>query len=155
MEVKVDLAAAQRYGVKPGDVRRAAATLVESEEVGDIFRGGRAYDVHVWSTPATRSNAASVANLPIDTPGGGRVSLGRVAHVEIKPLPNVIHHENTSRSIDVLVGVNGRDLGSVANAVSETVEDTKFPLGYHAELLGEFAERQSAQKHLAVYESAP
>jgi len=151
MEVKVDLAAAQRYGVKPGDVRRAAATLVESEEVGDIFRGGRAYDVHVWSTPATRSNAASVANLPIDTPGGGRVSLGRVAHVEIKPLPNVIHHENTSRSIDVLVGVNGRDLGSVANAVSETVEDTKFPLGYHAELLGEFAERQSAQKHLAVY----
>ena len=47
--------AAQRYGLKPGDVRRAAATMMESEEVGDIFRGGRAYDVHVWSTPATRT----------------------------------------------------------------------------------------------------
>ena len=31
--VKVDLAKAQHYGLKPGDVRRAAATLVESEEV--------------------------------------------------------------------------------------------------------------------------
>src|SRR5918994_172910 len=51
MEVEVDLAAAQRYGIKPGDVRRQAATLVASEEVGDIFRGGKAYDVHVWSTP--------------------------------------------------------------------------------------------------------
>ena len=49
-QIKVDLAAAQRYGLKPGDVRRAAATLMEGEEVGDIFRGGRAYDVHVWST---------------------------------------------------------------------------------------------------------
>ena len=55
-EVEVDLAAAQDYGIKPGDVRRQAATLVASEEVGDIFKGGKAYDVHVWSTargPAT------------------------------------------------------------------------------------------------------
>jgi hypothetical protein len=35
------------------DVRRAAATLVAGEEVGDIFRAGRAYDVVVWSTPQT------------------------------------------------------------------------------------------------------
>jgi CzcA family heavy metal efflux pump len=151
MEVKVNLAAAQRYGVKPGDVRRAAATLVESEEVGDIFRGGRAYDVHVWSTPETRRSVQSIHNLPIDTPGGGRVLLGQVARLQIKPLPNVIHHEQTQRVIDVLVGVNGRDLGSVARDVSETVENTSFPLGYHAEVLGEYKERQSAQKRLLLY----
>ena len=42
IEVEVDLAAAQRYGIKPGDVRRAAATIVSGEEVGDIFRDGDA-----------------------------------------------------------------------------------------------------------------
>ncbi|HVD25753.1 MAG TPA: efflux RND transporter permease subunit, partial [Gaiellaceae bacterium] len=151
MEVKVNLAAAQRYGVKPGDVRRAAATLVESEEVGDIFRGGRAYDVHVWSTPETRRNIESIYDLPIDTPGGGHVLLGRVARLQIKPLPNVIHHEQTQRVIDVLVDVKGRDLGSVAREVQETVENTSFPLGYHAEVLGEYKERQSAQKRLLLY----
>ena len=62
MEVKVDLATAQRYGVKPGDVRRQASTLVASEEVGDIFKGGKAYDVHVWSTPETRDNVGSIAS---------------------------------------------------------------------------------------------
>ena len=51
VQVTVNLATAQRYGVKPGDVRRAAATLVESEEVGDIFRGGRAYDVQCGARP--------------------------------------------------------------------------------------------------------
>src|SRR5215211_5029088 len=56
IEVRENLAAAERYGLKPGDVRRAGAVLVSSEEVGDIFRGARAYDVHVWSTPETRQS---------------------------------------------------------------------------------------------------
>ena len=56
-----NLAAAQRYGLKPGDVRRAAATLVAGEEVGDIFRGGKTYDVQVWSTPETRDSLTDIA----------------------------------------------------------------------------------------------
>src|SRR6478672_11681329 len=56
IEVTVNLARAQRYGVKPGDVRRAASTLVAGEEVGDIFRAGKAYDTVVWSTPSTRNS---------------------------------------------------------------------------------------------------
>jgi CzcA family heavy metal efflux pump len=149
--VKVNLAAAQRYGLKPGDVRRAAATLVESEEVGDIFRGGRAYDVHVWSTPATRRSVQDIRQLPLDTPGGGRVALGQVASVKITPLPNVIHHEGTARVIDVFAGVEGRDLGSVAGEVKESVDKINFPLGTHAEVLGEYKERQQAQKRLLLY----
>ncbi len=42
-------------GVKPGDVRRAAAWMMAGEEAGDIYRGGRAYDVQVWSAPETRA----------------------------------------------------------------------------------------------------
>src|SRR4029453_10320080 len=34
LQVEVDLAKAEKYGLKPGDVRRAAATLVAGEEVG-------------------------------------------------------------------------------------------------------------------------
>jgi CzcA family heavy metal efflux pump len=151
LEVKVDLAAAQRVGLKPGDVRRTAATLVESEEVGDIFRGGRAYDVHVWSTPRTRQSVASIRNLPIDRPGGGRVLLGRVAHVQVKPLPNVIHHEGTERVIDVLVGASGRDLGSVVHDIEHRLETIDFPLGYHAQVLGEYKERQAAQHRLLLF----
>src|SRR4028118_1213875 len=75
-EIEVNLAAAQDYGIKPGDVRRQASTLVASEEVGDIFQGGRAYDVHVWSTPETRNSPTSLRELPIDTPGGGQLPTG-------------------------------------------------------------------------------
>jgi CzcA family heavy metal efflux pump len=148
VEIKVDLDKARRYGLKPGDVRRAEATLIQSEEVGDIFVGGRAYDVHVWSTPNTRSNLTSLRELPIDTARGGHVALGDVARLSIKPSPSVVHHEGTSRSIDVVVGVDAPDLGDVAGNVERRLQNVTFPREYHAEVLGEYAERQAAEKRL-------
>jgi CzcA family heavy metal efflux pump len=151
VQVEVDLAAARRYGIKPGDVRRASATLMESEEVGDIFWGGRAYDVHVWSTPETRNSLTSIRELPIDTPAGGQVRLGDVAEVRIRPTPNVVHHEHLSRSIDVAAGVSGRDLGAVAREVERRLGGVQFPIGYHAELLGEYKERKAAANRMFIF----
>jgi len=148
VEVKVDLAAAQRYGVKPGDVRRASATWLASEEVGDIFRGGRAYDVHVWSTPETRNSLTSIRSLAIDTPSDGQVPLAQLADVQIAPTPNTIERENVTRRLEVSANVSGRDLGSVAREVEERLEEVDFPLGYSAEVLGEYKERQAAQSRM-------
>ncbi len=148
IEVEVDLPKAAAYGLKPGDVRRAAATLVAGEEVGDIFRNGKAYDTVVWSTPETRGNVAAISNLPIDTPTGQVIKLSDVATVAIRPVPNVIERENDSRRIDVAANVSGRDLGSVVADVKTALDGVTFERGYHAELLGEYAERESAQKNL-------
>jgi CzcA family heavy metal efflux pump len=148
VQVEVDLAAAQRYGLKPGDVRRAAATLLSGEEVGDIFRDGKAYDVQVWSTPATRSSVNSIRDLLIDTPGGGHVRLGDVAQVRVAPAANVVRRENDSRRIDVGANVRGRDLGAVAADIQRRLQTVPFGLGYHAEVLGEYVERQAAEARL-------
>jgi Cu/Ag efflux pump CusA len=68
--------------------------------------------------------------------------------VRIVPAPNVIEREGQSRKIDVSGNVNGRDLGSVARDVQAAVAKVSFPLGYHAELVGEYAERQVAAQQL-------
>ena len=150
IQVKVDLAAAERYGVKPGDVRRAAGTLVAGEEVGDIFRDSKAYDVNVWSVPESRNSIVSIENLLIDTPGGGHVRLGDVADVQIAPAQSVIYRDNASRRIDVSTNFEGRDLGSVAADVDAALKTIDFPLGYHAEQLGEYAERQAASRQILI-----
>jgi CzcA family heavy metal efflux pump len=151
IEVEVDLDAAQRYGVKPGDVRRAAATLVAGIEVGDIFNNGRAYDVNVWSTPDTRSSVTDIEQLPIDIPGGGTVQLAELADVRIAATPNSISHEGLFRRLDVGANVSGRDLGAVIADVEEALAEVEFPLEYHPELLGEFQERQAAQDRLLIF----
>ncbi|MDQ1536376.1 MAG: hypothetical protein QOE58_769, partial [Actinomycetota bacterium] len=134
--------------LKPGDVRRAAATLVAGEEVGDIFRGGKAYDTVVWSIPKTRSSVTSISSLPIDTPSGRRVRIGDVARVRLTPIPNVIERQGDSRRIDVAADVEGRDLGSVVADLKTKLAGVSYPRGFHAELLGEYKERQSAQSRL-------
>ena len=151
IQVEVDLAAAQRYGLKPGDVRRASGTLFAGEEVGDIFRDGKAYDVNVWSTPATRQSLTSVRDLLLDTPSGGHVRLGDVARVRIQPAQSVIYRENDSRRIDVGAEVSHRDLGSVMDEVDDRLEQIQFPLGYRAVVLGEWAEREAAQTRLSLF----
>jgi len=150
VEIEVDLAKAQEYRLKPGDVRRAAAFLLQGEEVGDIYIGGKTYDVNVWSTPATRHSLTDIQNLLIDTPDGGTVRLSEVADIRIVPVPNVIEREGQSRKIDVSANVKGRDLGSVADDVEATLAKVDFPLGYHAEIKGEFAEREAAQRSLLI-----
>ena len=147
LQIEVDLAKAEKYGLKPGDVRRAAATLVAGEEVGDIFRGGKAYDVVVWSTPQTRTSVPDIRSLRIDTPSGGTVRLADVADVSLQPSPNAIDREGDSRRLDVSATFEG-DLGSVVEELENRLEGVQFEQGYHTEVLGEWAERESAQRTL-------
>ncbi|WP_427007487.1 efflux RND transporter permease subunit [Pseudarthrobacter sp. H2] len=151
IDVEVDLPAANRYGLKPGDVRRAAATLVAGEEVGDVYRGGKAYDVQVWSPPEIRTSVSSIENLPLDTPSGERIRMADVAKISVKPTPNVIERSEGSRRLDVSANVKEGDLAKVVEKLETDLQSVEFPVGYSVDILGEYAERQAAAQRLLVY----
>ncbi len=148
IQIKLNLETSSRYGLKPGDIRRAASVLLSGVEVTDLRRDGKVYGVWLWATEDARNNIETLREFLIDTPYGGRVRLGDVAHVEMVPTPNKIKRENSSRRLDVKANVKGRDLGAVAREVEERLEQIKFPVGYYPELLGEYRERQAAQRNL-------
>jgi Cu/Ag efflux pump CusA len=145
LEVEVDLARAQAFDVKPGDVRRAAATLLSGITVGHLFEDQKVFDVVVWGRSEIRQGERDVRDLLIDTPGGGHVRLGQVAGVRIAPNPTVIRHESVSTFVDVTADVEGRDIGAVAGDVDRAIERVEFPLEHHAELLGGFADQRAAR----------
>ena len=148
LQVKVDMTKAQRYGIKPGDVRRAAATLLSGLMVGNLFEEQKVFDVVVWGTPDTRHSLSSVRDLLIDTPSGGQVRLGDVADVAIVPSLSIIRHDAVRRYLDVSASVRGRDLGAVAAEVDAHLKQIQFPLEYHAEVLGDYAGQQADQVRL-------
>jgi CzcA family heavy metal efflux pump len=151
IQVTLKLEEAQRYGLKPGDARRASATLMAGEEVGDIFIDGRTYDVHVWTPPEFRRSLDSVRGMQINTPTGKRVRLAEVADVSIQPTPNIIRREGGSRRIDVQANVGGRDLGAVAKDVQARLDKLSFPLGYYAVLQGEYQELSAARRRIDLF----
>jgi CzcA family heavy metal efflux pump len=148
IEIEVDLQLAAAYNLKPGDVRRAAATLIAGEEVGDNWQDGKALDAVVRGVPGVRDSVPDIQQLMIDTPSGEHVQLSDVAAVTLEPSPNAIEREDGTRHLDVLADVQGRDLGSVGADLAEELAAHDWPRGHHAELLGEYQEQQAAQSRL-------
>ena len=81
IDVEVDLEKARAYGLKPGDVRRAASALIGGITVGSLFQEQKVFDVVIWGRPDIRKNLNDVQNLLIDTESGAQVRLGDVARV--------------------------------------------------------------------------
>jgi CzcA family heavy metal efflux pump len=142
LQIEVDIEKARGEGIKPGDVRRAEATLLQGIEVGSVFEDQKVFEVIVKGTPATRRNVESVRNLLIDKPDGGHVRLGDVATVRIAQTPAVIKRDAVSRYLDIEADVSGRSLSDVSNDIENRLQDVSLPLEYHAEVLQEATSKE-------------
>jgi len=142
LEVQVNLGAAQRYGLNPGDVRRAATTFYQGLLVGNLYDQQQIIDVVVVGSPSARAST-NIADLLVDLPTGGHVRLGDVASVRVLPFPTLIKHNASSRSLDVTAEVSGRDLSAVLSDVNNRVQTVQMPMEYHAEVLSGLQAQQS------------
>ncbi|HEY7882930.1 MAG TPA: efflux RND transporter permease subunit, partial [Streptosporangiaceae bacterium] len=132
LNVAVDLTAATRNGVKPGDIRREAATLLSGLTVGNFFEQQKVFDVVVQGTAAVRASPASVRGLLLDTVNGGHARLGSLARVSVAAEPLDITHDAMSPYLDVTARLSGRGLGSARAAVTAGLRGISFPLSYYA-----------------------
>jgi Cu/Ag efflux pump CusA len=157
VEIEVSVAKAAKYGLKPGDVRRASATLVAATVAGSLFEDQKVFEVVVWGVPALRQNLSTIENLLIDAPVGGpgggptQVRLRDVADVRIAPKPEIITHDQVSRSIDVVANVRGRGLGAVTDEVDDRLAQVTFPREHHLEVLGGGQEQASSDLLVWAY----
>ena len=150
LEIEVDLAAAQRHGLRPGDVRREATTLISGLAVGNLFEEQKVFDVVVWGGPGIRQSLSDLEALRIDTPSGEQVRLGEVAKVRIAPDPVAIDHNSVSRSLDVTAVVNGRSPADVSQEVTSRLRGISFPYEYRAEVLGDAVQQQADHRRVAA-----
>jgi len=148
IEVEPIIEEAESVGLAPGDVRRAATTLLSGLVVGNLFEEQKVFDVAVWGAPEIRETEADVENLLIDTPADGLVPLGQVADVRIVPNEAVIRHESVESYVDVAAGVAGRDVSAVAADVEAALGQVEFPLEHHATVLGGFEEDAAARSRV-------
>jgi Cu/Ag efflux pump CusA len=148
VSVEVDLAAAERLGLRPGDVRREVSTLVSGLTVGSLYEQQAIFDVVIWGSPETRSNIEAMESMLVYTPDGETVRLGDVANVDISPTPTVIEHDGVHRSLDITAEVRGRSAAAVAADTTERLRQMTFEQEYRAEVLGDAVERADAQRNL-------
>jgi Cu/Ag efflux pump CusA len=150
IEIQVDLGAAAKVGLRPGDVRRDASTLISGLTVGSIYEQQAIFDVVLWGGPASRASVPSLQALLIDTPAGQKVPLGSVAQVRVAPDPAVITHDAVSRTLDVTADIRGRSAAAVARDVTAHLQAMTFPYEYRAEVVGDAVSRASDQRWILL-----
>lgn len=151
VEVEVSVTKAASHGLKPGDIRRAAAHVLSGTIAGTLFEQQKVFDVVVWGLPAKRDSLTDIHQLLIDTPSGKQVRLDEVADVRVRPNPMDIKHDAVSRYVDVVADVRGRSLGSVTREVQGLLRQVTFPLEHHSEILGDFAQQQRDRRRTLSY----
>jgi Cu/Ag efflux pump CusA len=152
-DIRVRLDAAQRYGLRPGDVRRDATTLTSGLIVGNLYEQSKIFDVVVWGAQSTRSDLTELGNMLIDTPSGRQVALKDVATVTVAPEPTAITHDGVERDVEVAAKVTG-DPGSVVAAVRSRLAAMPMPYEYHAEVSGSATVRRADLTRTLAYGAA-
>lgn len=148
VEIEVDLDRAEAFGLKPGDVRRQATTLLSGILVGNLFEEQKVFDVVVWAKPELRGSLTDIRELMLDTPTGEQVALGEVADVRIVPTATVIERDAVSRYLDVDVSVAGRSVDAVKADIEAQIQQVDIPFEYHMEVLSNFQAVQTNQTRL-------
>jgi cobalt-zinc-cadmium resistance protein CzcA len=147
----VDRAAADRFGVNVSDIQDAIETAVGGKAVTQILVGEQRYDLTVRYQAPFRKTVEDITNIRILAPSGERVALGQLSQVKLEDGASTIYREGNVRYIAIKYSVRGRDLGStVEQAIQDVGQKVKLPEGYHLDWTGEYESQQRANKRLGI-----
>ncbi|MFZ5606383.1 MAG: efflux RND transporter permease subunit [Pseudomonadota bacterium] len=153
VNVRIDRAAAARYGLNIADVQSIVASAIGGENVGETVEGLARYPISVRYPRELRDSLDGLRNLPIVTDMGQQITLGTVASIEVSDGPPMLKSENARPTGWVYVDVRGRDLASVVADLRAAVTDkVKLQPGMSLAYSGQFEymERANARLKLVV-----
>jgi cobalt-zinc-cadmium resistance protein CzcA len=156
LNIKVDRAAAARYGLNTGDVNTVVQAAMGGAVASTVLEGDRQFNLTVRLAPEYRNNVARISDIPVayQTPAGttAYIPLRELADIGIQSGASYIYHETTQRYVPIKFSVRGRDLGStVAEAQARIAQNVKLPIGYRIIWAGEFQDLQTARARLAIF----
>jgi len=151
LQVKIKQDEIARYGVPASGVLDLVEA-VGNRPVGDVFQGQLRFPLTVRLPDDYRNDPEKIASIPVTTPRGEQIPLGRLAEVSFTDGPSQIAREWGQRRVTVSVNVRGRDVGSfVAEAKQRIADQVALPSArYYVEFGGQFEHMIQARQRLMI-----
>ena len=141
--------------------RLGLSVMQASEQLSDAWLGDvrtelrladRTVPVRVRYPDAYRLDPARMATTPIRADDGRSAPLGALAHATTTEGALILERENLRQMALVTGRLEDRDLGSAVAEIQGKLAQMKLPVGYSAEVGGQFAaQRQSFRELLTVF----
>ncbi len=151
IEVRIERAAAARYGLSISDVQSVVSAAIGGENVGETIEGRQRFPINVRYPREVRDSLEKLRALPIVTERGAQIPLSSVATLELADGPPMLRSENARLSGWIYVDIRGRDLGSVvADAQRAVAAQVKLPPGASLSWSGQFEYLERAKTRLGL-----
>jgi heavy metal efflux system protein len=152
LTIKVDRAAAARYGINVSDISDLIQTGIGGRAVSQVFIGERRYDTTVRFPEAFRSSIDAIGNLVLTSSTGALIPLSQVARIQTQLGESTITRWMNKRSVSVKLNYRDRDLPSLlAEAQAKVAEKVSLdPKKYRIEWGGDFQNQQRAEARFGL-----
>jgi HAE1 family hydrophobic/amphiphilic exporter-1 len=149
-EILIDRDKAADVGLSVQDIADILSTAVAGSKAGEYQTGGDSYRIFVQLREVEHRRLDEILDLTLTTASGQQVSLKNLVSVLPGWGPLVIDRKDQQRIITVAANVSGRDMGSVAEEVTDHLNGIPRPVGYDLRVAGDFEEQQKAFRELVV-----
>jgi len=151
LNIKLDRAAAARYGIGVGDIQQVIETAVGETTLTTTIEGRQRFPVRVRYAPRYRTDPQALAGVLVAAPDGAQIPLAQLARIEHARGPAMISSENGLLLATVLLNVQGRDVGGfVEDARAAVAREVALPAGYYVGWSGRWENQERARARLQL-----
>jgi cobalt-zinc-cadmium resistance protein CzcA len=151
LAVRIDRAAAARYGVRVDDIQSMIEAAIGGREAGIVYDGAKRYSIVLRHLPEHRADIESVRRLLVPAPNGARVALEQLADINLVSGQTNIYRFGSARMVTVRTNIRGRDQGGFVRELKERIEEqVGIPRGYGVVYGGQFENLGRAAGRLAL-----
>ncbi len=142
LTVDVDRTRSGELGLSTREVvSNIITSLISNQMIAPSYwvdpKSGNDYMLTVQYPEGKVESLNDLKSIPIRAPGRAlTTTLDAVTHIARTNAPTEVDHYQIRRVIDVYVSTKGEDLGAVAKAIDQIIENTRKPEGVHIDLRG-------------------
>jgi Cu(I)/Ag(I) efflux system membrane protein CusA/SilA len=151
IDVRINRAAAARYGMNVADVQDVVSGAIGGESIGQTVEGLARYPISVRYPRELRDSPDKLINLPILTPSRQQITLGTVADIQIVAGPPMLRSENGRPATWIYVDGRDRALTAIVHDLQAAVAaKVKLPPGISVAYTGQFEFLERAMERLKI-----
>ncbi|MBA3669429.1 MAG: efflux RND transporter permease subunit [Sphingomonas sp.] len=151
IDVRIDRAAAARYGMNVADVQSVVSGAIGGETVGQTIEGLARYPISVRYPRELRDSIDGLRNLPVITPSLQQVTLGTLANIRVSDGPPMLRSENGRPVTWIYIDGRGRPLTALVGDLQRVVSaQVKLPPGISVTYTGQFEFLERAIERLKI-----
>ncbi len=151
VDIDINRLEASRFGLNIADVQAVVRTAIGGMTVAESVEGLERYPINIRYPREFRDSLDRLRELPVLTPAGAEIPLGRVADISVSEGPGLIRSENARLNGWIFVDIADRDIGSyVAEARALVEAELELPAGYSLSWSGQYEYMERAKQRLSL-----